>query len=168
MCNLTSLCAEPMDILLGERGIKGRPFFEKCLRSRNRQATYFDALRLAVSGNLYRAIILMESNGTEDPYSVLAAAILSILSGDEEDAGMLLRIFAEKHAPLNSDRARSLGICLTRQISSFCPSYFGRNISSFTYPPDLMPPCVFEHRQTPRICNTCSIYWSARRVYSML
>ncbi|CAA7021864.1 unnamed protein product [Microthlaspi erraticum] len=169
-CNLTALCVEPLDFIPGMRRLRGRPFFERCLREGNIQAAYFEALRLIIHcGDFEGGLNLMEPNIPDDGKSTLASALFYCLLGDTDEAGYLFQCFDAKHDHLVSDKARRIGQEIVREVGSFHPPFGGYFSYSFLFPPALMPECAYDHDPVhDPVCHTCFLYWVAHRVCAQL
>lgn len=181
--NIYSLCSDPDDIHLAGRNQKDvnaigrhRCFFERCLEARNPTAFYYEGLRLATQeDDIDGAIKMLQRNVPEDADATLAAALLCICNGYVDMAAIYLQLFAKNHYPLDSDEVRDMGDELLSLLRKYEPPHNNTYRGSFEYPECRginCPPCALDcYMKTgpfKNVCNTCYLWWCARRISQML
>lgn len=181
--NIYSLCSDPDDIHGPGRKRddnnafgRHRHFFVRCLEAGNPVAIYYEGLRLVTQeGDIDGAIKMLQRNVPVHADATLAVAMLCICNGYSEMAAIYLQLFSRHHYPLESEEVRDMGEELLSEIRKYEPPNNNTYGVSFDYPDSRginCPPCAMQcYVKTgpfKNLCNTCYLWWCARRISQML
>jgi len=153
-----------------------RAFFKRCVDAGNPTAMYFEALRvLTHERDIKGAINLLRPHVSSQAHATLACAILFIIDGNDYMGAMFLNLFGRNHYPLGTKVIRDLCEEFLEDLKKFRPPYNNTYGSTFSYPnshgiqtPDCALLCYIVSGPFKNVCNSCYLWWCARRVSQML